>query len=375
MSLHINRRQWLKTSALAAAGLTASRSAHALNLINTTERFSPENDELILLDQNENPYGISKRTKQAIIDSVNLSNRYAHEELRELRDLIADHENVPSDHVILGAGSTEIFSLAGLIYGLNGGEILVADPSYFGFINYIKKIDGTLRLVPLDEELVHDLDEMERRYTQDMNLVYLCNPNNPTGTIVNGFRMRSFCEEVSRHTVVFVDEAYHELVDDEMYSSMIDLVRKEYNIIISRTFSKIHGLAGLRVGYGIAKADIIKKFRRIQTNFAPIGILSMSAAIASYRDTEFIRLCKRKNRESKEYFYKVLDRLGYEYIPSHTNFVLFKINRDADEFVKEILKHRIKVRPFKFNGINWCRVSMGTKEEMFQLASVMEKIT
>jgi len=372
MSSQLNRRQWLKASMIAAAGISVACRAESLQHL---ENLTRENDDLILLDQNENPYGISIKTREAIANAVKYSNRYPEDRMVELTELIAEKENVSPDNIILGAGATEIFRLSGLLYGLDGGEIITADPTYFGFKSYLERIGGRLKMVWVDSEYKHDLDAMEKQLTERTKMVYVVNPNNPTGTIVDSDRLRSFCEDVAPQIPVFVDEAYYELVEDAGYSSMTGLVRNGCNVIIARTFSKIFGLAGLRVGYGIAKPEIIKKFSRIQTNFAPISVLSLCAAIASYRDSDFIDSCLKKNIAARSYFYTVLDTLGYFYIPSHTNFVLFRINQNSDEYVKKILKHNIKLRPFEFHNEQWVRVSMGTMDEMRTLAPILEKIS
>ena len=375
MSIQVNRRQWLKTSALAAAGLTLVRCGDTINRLEASAESSPGNDDLIWLDQNENPYGISKNTQNAIVNAIKYSNRYPEKQLHELKDLIAKHENVSPGHIIIGAGSTEVFSIAGLLYSGQAGEVLMADPSYQGFRNYFSRVGGRLNLVPLNNSYEHDLESMYRRISKSIRLVYVCNPNNPTGTVVAGEKLLSFCEEASRSAAVFVDEAYHELVEDSGYASMIDLVRQDRDIIISRTFSKIHGLAGLRVGYGIARPGIIEDFRRIQTNFSPVSVLSLYAAVASYKDAEYIDSSRKKNGESRSYFYSVLEKLEYFYIPSHTNFVIFRIDRDAKDFLKEVRKRNVVLRTFAFNDANWIRVSMGTMQEMRALASVLEEIT
>jgi histidinol-phosphate aminotransferase len=261
------------------------------------------------------------------------------------------------------------------LYGSDGKEVLLAEPSYFGFTGFVQRVKGKMHPVRVNDRYEHDLDAMERKLSNSIGLTYICNPNNPTGTVVDAGKLRAFCEEAARHSMVFVDEAYNELVEDPRYESMIDLVKKGRNVMVSRTFSKIHGLAGLRVGYGIAKPDIISEFRRIQTNFAPISALSLAAAAASYRDTEYIEFCKKKNIEAKEFFYRLLGKMGKFYIRSHTNFVIYEIDRKADDFVKEVQKHKIHLRPFEFLGKHWIRVSMGTMEEMKKLASTLPKVT
>jgi histidinol-phosphate aminotransferase len=365
----MDRREWFRSSAMAAAAWAASRER-----LYSATGLNPANADTIFLDQNENPYGISEKAKKAVVDAIRIANRYPGDETAELRDLIAGREGVPKNQVVLGAGSTEIFSLAGLIYGADGKEILLAEPTYFGFKSYVERLKGKLNLVPVNDRWEHDLDEMARRFTGKVSLVYICNPNNPTGTIVDSGKLRDFCENAARQAMVFVDEAYNDLVEDPRYASMIDLVKKGSNVMVSRTFSKIHGLAGMRVGYGIARPEVIERFRRIQTNFAPLSQLSIAAAKASYTDTEYLSFCKQRNAEARSSFYKLLDKLGRKSIPSsQTNFVIFQIDGKPDAFVEDFRKkHNIILRPFEFLGRNWVRVSMGTTEEMSKLADAMQ---
>ena len=370
MSSTMDRRHWIRSSALATAAWAIGRDR-----ITAADGAGRTDGETIYLDQNENPYGISGKARKAIIDTIKLANRYPGDEMAELRDLIAAREGVSKDHVVLGAGSTEIFSLAGLLCGADGKEVLLAEPTYSGFKNYIDRIKGKLNSVPVDSRWEHDLDEMGRRFTPKTSLVYICNPNNPTGTIVDSGKLRSFCESAARRAMLFVDEAYGDLVEDSRYSSMVDLVKKGANVMIARTFSKIHGLAGMRVGYGLAKPETIEQFRRIQTNFAPISQLGIAAAKASYADGEFLSLSKKRNAEARASFYQLLDKLGHKPIlGSQTNFVIFPIDRKPEDFVDEFRKqHNIVLRPFEFLEKKWIRVSMGTRDEMARLASVLPK--
>jgi len=156
---------------------------------------------------------------------------------------------------------------------------------------------------------------------------------------------------------------------------MIELVREGKNVVITRTFSKIFGLAGLRIGYGMAKPEIVKELKKLERNFAPIAWLSLKAAIASYQDRPFIQDVREKNEEVKLYLYEELKRLGYFYIPSHTNFVLFKVRQDALRMVKELKERHILVRAFGINGDQWIRVSLGTYEEMQAFVSALEEIS
>jgi len=371
MAVTMERRQWLKSTALAAAGLAVARKP-----LSGTPGAAAGNDELVFLDQNENPYGISGRTEKAIAEAIKLAHRYPGDETAELRDMIAKQEGVSKEQVVLGAGSTEIFSLALLLFGSDGKEVLLPEPTYSGFKSYVEKLKGKLNSVPVDDRYEMDLDGMARSYQAGTSLVYACNPNNPTGTIVDGTRLRSFCEEMAGKSFVFVDEAYHELVEDPRYSSMMDLVRKGANVMVARTFSKIHGLAGMRIGYGIGKPEVVAEFRRVQTNFAPISQVSLAAAKASYVDSDWISLSQKRNAEARTFLYRLLDRHGHKAIlGSQTNFVAYEVAKKPALVVEDFKKQGIQLRPFEFLGKNWIRISMGTVEEMEKLAAAMQKLS
>jgi len=374
MEFLIDRRQWLKTSALAVAGLMAGTGCVGCKGRTSGPLSDSEVDSFIRLDSNESPFGISKAAREAIASSIGQSNRYPQRHYPALKQLIAEREKVTPDHIILGAGSTEIMTT--LIHlSKTKGEILIADPTYFDFVYYAVKSDCFLNKVPLTDNFEHDVDAMGNRLRSQTALVYICNPNNPTGSITPKDRLFSFCDQASQIALTVVDEAYHEYVEDSAYTSMIELVREGKNVMVTRTFSKIFGLAGLRIGYGIAQPEVIEELKKLERNFAPIAWLSFKAALASYRDRSFLRYVREKNEEVKFYLYEELKRLGYSYVLSHANFVLFKTSQDALTMVRELKKRRILVRAFEINRDHWIRISLGTCEEMQAFVLALEEIS
>ncbi len=373
MDTWMNRRQWMKRSAAAATGLLVAPEFIACRRESIFSRSSPKPEEVILLDNNESPYGMPPEAREAVLDSLARANRYPHKEYSELAALIAKKEGLPEDHVILGAGSTEVMNMAILSYGVKG-EILTADPTYFDFIFYAEQAKCKIQRVPVDDRYELDLDAMIGRISKDTSLVYVCNPNNPTGSIVNKDNLRAFCAEASEKALVVVDEAYHEYVEDEAYASMVDLVREGMNVAVTRTFSKIFGLAGLRVGYGMARPDIQKNFERVQMNFASIAYPGLRAAIAAYGASAFTSSVRGKNRAARAYLERELDRLGYPCISSRANFSLFQVRRDSKEMAADLKKRCILVRPFDFAGKSWLRVSLGTPGEIQAFISALEQI-
>jgi len=314
----MNRRQWLAATALSTTALAVTRGRAWAADKRTAGDF-------IKLDQNENPYGISQKVEQAIVSAASQSNRYPLRELAALRDLIAERERVSSECVLMGGGCTEVFSLACLAYGANGKEVLVADPTYSGFVGYIERIGGRLIRVPVNERWQTDLDVMAKRASKSTSLVYICNPNNPTGTIADDVKLRQFCEEQAHTRVVLVDEAYFELVEDGRRLSMVELVRQNANVIVVRTFSKIFGLAGLRVGYAIAKPELIAELRRWQTTFCAVNRLGIVAARAAYLDKDHITLSRQRIAAARTKLYPALEQLGHKAIlDSQANFIAFE---------------------------------------------------
>ena len=173
-----------------------------------------------------------------------------------LIDAIAEKEDVPRDHILLVSGSNEGLKLTGLIYARNGGEILTGTPTYKALLDYAEEFGAIINPVPLDADLKYDLDEIEKRVSSKTKMVFFCNPNNPTGTLVDPERARDFCRTVSEKTMVFSDEAYSDYIEEENYPTMVPLVKEGKNVIVSHTFSKVYGMAGVRVGYLVARPEI-----------------------------------------------------------------------------------------------------------------------
>lgn len=370
MDTHLSRRQWLKTSAAAIAGFVAGPGTAAAGRL-SIPGFDSGN--IIRLLYNESHFGISEAAREAIIAALGDCSAYPDDHYHELKELIAARENLKPENIILGAGSIEVITAA-LHVNLSKGEALASDPTYFDFVDYAAKAHCPLRQVPLTDQFDLDLQDMEKQAGSHTGLVYLCNPQNPTGAMTPSVQLRPFCRKVSRNALVVLDEAYGDYVEDPAYSSMVDLVREEENVLVTRTFSKVHGLAGLRIGYGMARPDIIKNLLQLERNFAPVSSLSLRAAIASYKDEGFVVKVKRQNREVKTYVYRELGRQGYAFIPSHTNFIMFKVQTDSLELAKKLEGRSVLVQSFKFRGADWIRVSLGTLPEMRTFIAHLEDL-
>lgn len=359
----MNRRQWFRTSAVAAAGLAIQPGGFQSTYLTPRALNQP-----IRLNSNENPYGPSEAARMALTEAFDEGNLYPYRAYGGLERLIAEREGLTPDHVVLGAGSYEILRMAAMAYGLAGGEIMTAHPTFEGIASYAQTIGAYVHHVPVDDNLRFDLPAMDRRLTQRIGLVFLCNPNNPTGTLLPASDVRAFCEEASRNAVILVDEAYYELVTDPSYGSMVDLVRDGGNIIVSRTFSKVYGLAGLRIGYGLARPDIARRLRTFRTS-SGVNIMAVRAAVASYQDQAFVQMSRDKISASRSFATQFVQEQGHRCAPSHTNFIFFHLGSDIETFRHKMEKQGVLVgRPFP-PFLDWCRVSIGTDAEMQAFAN------
>ena len=374
MKYKLTRRQWLRRGSAAVAGLAIAPQALPPQLQHTT--FFPSPDPVngfVRLSANENPYGPSKAAREAMLGAFDEACRYPYAGAGgNLAAMIAEKEGVTPDHIVIGCGSGEILRMAGVTYGLNGGEIVAADPAYLGLTRYAETFGAYTHKVPLDEYMVHDLDAMYDRISPHVELVFVCNPNNPTGTFVAPEKLRDFATSASKKAVIFIDEAYIELMDDMAANTMTDLVKNDMNVIVSRTFSKIFGMAGQRIGYAITRPDIAKRIEKYRMGMP--NVVGLRGAMASLTDTEFQAYSRMKIAEGRQYIYDLCDDLGLKYTPSTTNFVFFHTGKPIQELQKAMLKENVMIgRPFP-PYLDWCRISIGTKENMEAFGAAFRKV-
>ena len=251
-----------------------------------------------------------------------------------------------------------------------------ADPTYNSLPRDAEKsFTAKWIKVPLTADYKHDLDAMEKAIDSTTSLVYLCNPNNPTGTIVDTAKLKAFVERVSKRVPIFIDEAYIDYLPDPEATTLIDSVKKGQNVIVARTFSKLHGFAGLRIGYMVGLTDMMAKLEPYCSRGQSISATSVAAAMASYTDKEHLAAALVKTTKSKEYLYSVLKAQGYDYIPSYANFVMFPVNMDSQRFMDEMAKRGVGVRSWKFANKEWCRVSIGTLKEMKMFEEAFKQVS
>ena len=354
MATTYNRRDWMLASALAPLALRPFLARAEERRV----RSSP-----IRLHSNENPYGPSQSAQDAMTAAFGESNLYPYTNYRVLEELIAEREGVTPDHVVLGAGSHEVLRMTAMTYGLSGGEVVTAYPTFEGLERYAHTINAKVHRVPVDENMLMDLPAIDQATTDAVKLVFLCNPNNPTGTITPDSELRPLVESLSERTAVLVDEAYYELVTDPGYATMVPLVKQGRQVIVSRTFSKVFGLAGLRVGYAITTPAIAERLESFRTS-ASVNIVGLRAAIAAYQDMDFLNFSRSSIASERDKAAGKLQKLGYHSVPSHTNFLFFHLGSPIQEFQEAMAERGILVgRPFP-PFLDWCRLSVGKPEEM-----------
>ena len=317
------------------------------------------------IGSNENPYGPPPMARKAISESIEKGNRYARTELRDLMNKIAVKEGVSPDSIMMGNGSGDLLEKTALAMFKEGGNIVSADPTYMSLIRVAESVGATWKAIPCKADWSHDLDAMEKAIDKDTKLVYICNPNNPIGAVTSTKALTEFCSRVSEKVPIFIDEAYIELVEGADNTSMVSLLKDKKNVIIARTFSKIMGMAGLRVGYVAALPATLEGIRKVtKGGGSGIACTSVYAASAAMDDKEFQNSTRKLNTEAKTYLYENLKKMGYKYVPSFTNFVIFPINMAGKEFLTKMMDKGIIVKAMDIQNKPWCRVSIGTKDEM-----------
>lgn len=372
MTPKLNRRDWLRTAGLTAlgAGLAGRDRMLGAELPEATREFREIN-----LAGNENPFGPSPAVVQAIFRAAPNSSRYPFREELVLKELLAKKEGVAPDHIVLGNGCDEILSLAAAARLAPGTNLIAARPTYFQITDYAEKLGAGIRWVPhVAATMQHDLRAMAAAVDDHTRLVYVCNPDNPTGTLRPPEEIAAFCREVAPRAPVFLDEVYLELAEDFPGQTQVPLVRAGLPVIIGRSFSKLYGMAGHRIGYAVttpALAEALTKFQMSSVNY-----LGVAAARAALADVKFAEWSRGKIREGRARFCGLLGELGLRFTPSQGNFVFHYTGVPMSEYQK-----RMEARGFLVGWPHpsvppydqWCRISIGTDEEMAAYATAMRE--
>ncbi|MCM8784913.1 MAG: histidinol-phosphate transaminase [Candidatus Omnitrophica bacterium] len=329
---------------------------------------------IIKLASNENPLGYSQKVKEALRENLDNINRYPDGSGYYLKKELSNFLNIPEDEIILGSGSSEVISLAIETFVNPGEEVIYPFPSFIIYRILVLKVGGVPVEVPLEENFSYNLNKFFERITSKTKVIILCNPNNPTGTIVYKEQLEKFLSKIPDNIIIISDEAYFEYVENKNFGTCFPYY-KDKNIVLTRSFSKIYGLASLRIGYGIGKSEILNYMERIRPPFNTTG-LAQIAAITALNDQDFVKKSINVNKEGKRFLYGSFEKLGIEYIPTEANFILCKFKQDATDIVKELEKRGIIIRGMKsFNLSNqYVRITIGTEEENKLLIKELSEI-
>lgn len=317
---------------------------------------------VIKLASNENPYPPSPKVRKAIYNAVKGLNRYPDGDCYYLRTLLAKKLGVNRNQLIFGNGSDELIVLAVKAFVGKGDEVIIAKPSFLIYDIASRIAGATVKAVPLTG-FRYNLAAMKKKVSRKTKIIFLGNPDNPSGKYFTCKEITSFLKGLSGDILVFLDEAYFEYVTAKDYVPSVKLIKTHKNVIVTRTFSKMYGLAGLRIGYGMADAGLIDLLNRIREPFN-VNSLAQEAAIAVLKDGAYYRAIGRKIAQQRKYLYRNLERMGLEYEKSFTNFILVKIQGSGSAVAKKLLKKGVIVRDMSFWGLNsYIRVSIGTAPE------------
>ena len=328
---------------------------------------------IVRLSANENPYGPSPKAFQAMTDSFGLACRYPDERNTVLIDKLAKLNGFNHDQILLGDGSSEILKLCAETFtGPQNGKLVAADPTFEAILNNASSNGAEVVKVPLTSSFQHDLPKM--RDSAKAGLIYVCNPNNPTASITPKDELRDFIATTPPQTMILVDEAYFHYADSPDYESVIALVKDHPNLIVSRTFSKIYGMAGLRCGYCVAQKEMIDRLRRNQM-WDSVNCMALAAATVSLDDLDHVPNGQRLNREAKTFVTTELGKMGYEQIPSQANFIMFDCKRPVAPLIQAMKERKVHVGRLFPALPNHMRLTIGKKSEMESFVSAFKQVT
>ncbi|RCW48292.1 MULTISPECIES: histidinol-phosphate transaminase [unclassified Halanaerobium] len=320
-------------------------------------------ERIIKLASNENPYGPAREVINSIKDNAANINFYPDSDSRDLKNALSNFYNIEEEKIFIGNGSDEILDLLLTLFINPGDEAVQADPSFIKYELSVRARDGISVKVPLTEDYKHDLEAMKNKVGVRTKVFFLCNPNNPTGTVVPSSEIKKLLDELPENVLLIVDQAYYEYVESDDYFDGTDLLDKYPNLFILRTFSKIYGMAGMRVGYGFGSPEIVDYLNRLRSPFN-VNLLSQKAALTALEAQEHVGRCRDMNKKEKKYLYSELEKMGLDYIETETNFMMINAEKDSDAVFKELMKRGVIVRSGSGLGMeSWIRVTIGCHEE------------
>jgi len=328
---------------------------------------------VIKMASNENPLGPSPRAQEAYMNAVKDLNLYPDGNCFYLKQKLAEKFGRLPDSFMVGNGSDELLRLITEAFVGPGDEVIYGDPSFSEYEFMTCIMGGRVKPIPL-RDFTYDLQAMKAAVTDKTKIIYVCNPNNPTGTIITGGQLETFMDGLEEDILVVFDEAYYEYVDHPDYQSGLGYLDRGRNVIVLRTFSKIYGLAGLRIGYGISTPEIVDAVNRVREPFN-VNLVAQRAATAALDDEEHLTRSREVNRQGKEYLYREFRSMGLHYVPTEANFIFVDIGQDCRRVFQELLKLGVIIRTGDIFGYpTYIRVTVGTEEQNKRFISSLRKV-
>jgi histidinol-phosphate aminotransferase len=326
------------------------------------------------LNNNENPFGPNPRAIEAAVRACqSASHRYPDAIVDEAQKAIADSHGVKPEQVVLGCGSSEILQMADQAFLWPGKKAVVAETTFEAVLLYARAISGVAVKVPLTPDFRHDLPGMAAACDTATGLAYVCNPNNPTGTIVTGDEVAAFAAKVPPHVTILIDEAYHHFVEDPRYRSAASLIAAHPNVVVARTFSKIHGMAGLRLGYAVGSEERIDAMSSF-ASFSNTNVAVLAAGLASLADPEHLGRTRKLLNDNRRWLAAEMAKQGRRVMPSEANFVMVDLGTDVAPVIEAFRARKILVGR-KFPTLaTWLRVTVGKREELEVFATALAEI-
>jgi histidinol-phosphate aminotransferase len=331
-------------------------------------------DALAHLSSNENPFGPSEQTREAMTYAFKYSMRYGYPD-NNVQGRIAEAHGVERDQVLMGAGSGEILEVMGLTYLGHGKKVVGVEPSYGSVYSHASGIDADTVLLPLESDYRQNVERMvdaTNRNYRDVGFVYICNPNNPTGVTMTADEIAYVLDNIPEDVPVLIDEAYHHFVEDPAYEESIKYVREGRKVVVARTFSKLYGMAAMRIGFALAPTDMIQEMRVYSTG--SVNALARWGAVAAMEDVEAQKMVLDHNRKWRDQTIADLASLGYESIPSQTNFFMVHLRTPVAPIRRAFRERDVAVGRDFPPMLDHLRVSIGTEEEMGRFMNAFEDI-
>lgn len=330
-------------------------------------------DEVVKLASNENPFGSSPKVKEFLQQDTTNHAIYPDGYAQNLRSAVSNHLGVKETELIFGNGSDDLIAIISRALLYPGVNTVMADPSFSQYWHNADIEGAEVRKVPCVNGQ-HDLDAMLAAIDEKTSVVWICSPNNPTGTLVPAAALQSFLAKVPSDVLVVLDEAYIEYVNEPTHKDTLDYFRQYENVILLRTFSKAYGLASFRVGYGIAQEQVIAKLDPVRAPFNNT-ILSQKVAIVSLQDQQYIEKCREENEKGKQQYVAWCEKHGLHYFPSQTNFILFEVKADSNVVFEEMMKRGFIIRSGAALGVpGYIRVTIGTEAQNEKFLALLQDV-